>query len=209
MQHPAPTLFCTCQRDEAGLVVEAPYAEAVLNGKNITADPPRTGLWALLYAQVRQADGKDWRNVLLDDRELALRPRLHGRVFGAAGKLLHVDAFQNVDAPARGATRWTQEEIATLLRELGLPPDAPISVLCVEMMPTLETLRVSGPPDARDGRAHSDLIAAAYAQRSGTGPGAAAPTADRPRPLSDGLGNYRILRTSPLTAVPEVCCPNC
>ena len=208
VQHPAPTLFCTCQRDETGLVVEAPFAEAVLNGKNITQDPPRTGLWALLYAQVRQADGKDWRNVLLDDRELALRRRLRGRVVDAAGKLLHAEAFQNVDAPARGTTRWTQDEIAILLRDLGLPPDAPLSVLCVEMMPTLEALRVHAAPGARDGRAHSDLVAAAYADRSGTGPRAAAPE-DRPRPLSAGLGHHRILRTSPLTAVPEVCCPNC
>jgi hypothetical protein len=206
VQHPAPTLFCTCQRDEAGVVVEAPYAEAVLNGKNITADPPRTGLWALLYAQVRQADGKDWRNVLLDDRELALRPRMIGRVFDAKGRLLHADAFQNADAPARGAARWKQEEIAALLRELGLPQDAPISVLCVEMMPTLESLRVPAGPATH---AHSDLAGAVLAERSGASPGAARPGTDQPRPLSDGLGHYRILRTSPLTAVPEVCCPTC
>jgi len=207
VQHPAPTLFCTCQRDADELLVEAPFAEAVLNGKNITADPPRTELWALLYAQVRQADGKDWRNVLLDDRELALVPRVRGRVFDVTGKLLYLGAFQNLDAPSRGATRWTQEEIATLLRELGLPQDAPVSVLCVEMMPTLEALRVRG---AADGvRTRSDLIAAVHAERSGTSPGTAAYGADHPRPLSDALGNYRILRTSPLTAVPEVCCPTC
>lgn len=206
VQHPAPTLFCTCLRDEAGLVVEAPFAEAVLNGKNITADPPRTGLWALLYAQVRQADGKDWRNVLLDDRELVLRPRVRGRVFDAAGKLLHIDAFQNLDAPAQGVTRWTQEEIAALLRELGLPPDAPISVLCVEMMPTLAALRVREAPDART---HSDLVAAVHTERSGGSSGAAASRGDHPSPLSDGLGHFRILRTSPLTPVPAVCCPTC
>ncbi|MCC6289671.1 MAG: hypothetical protein IT249_17470 [Chitinophagaceae bacterium] len=27
--------------------------------------------------------------------------------------------------------------------------------------------------------------------------------------LNDELGNYRILRTSPLTEVPFVCCPTC
>jgi len=40
VQHPAPALFCTCQRNQTELVVEAPYALAVLNGRNITADPP-------------------------------------------------------------------------------------------------------------------------------------------------------------------------
>ena len=52
------------------LYVSAPYAQAVFNGKNVTADPPRTELWCLLYAQVRQADNRDSRNILLDDRPL-------------------------------------------------------------------------------------------------------------------------------------------
>ncbi|MFY9825685.1 MAG: hypothetical protein WAM82_30200 [Thermoanaerobaculia bacterium] len=207
VQHPAPTLFCTCLRDESGLVVEAPFAKAVLNGKNITADPPRTELWALLYAQVRQADGKDWRNVLLDDRRLDRVPRLRGRLSDATGKLLHVGGFQNRDAPAHGVTRWRQAEIAALLRDLGLPQDAPTSVLCVEMMPTLEALRVKDQP----GQTHaaSDLVSAVHAERWGASAAAASSESSDVRPLSDALGNYRILRTSPLTAVPEVCCPTC
>jgi hypothetical protein len=209
VQHPAPTLFCTCQRDENALLVEAPFAEAVLNGKNVTADPPRTEIWALLYTQVRQADGKDWRNVLLDDRELRLRPRLRGRLVDADTRLaLLPGAFQNSDATARGATRWSQDEIAALLRELGLPQDAPLSVLCVEMMPTLAALRVRDPHDAQ--RANLDPAAAVHAERSGTGHDPAAPPDEgKARPLTDALGHYRILRTSPLTEVPEVCCPTC
>jgi hypothetical protein len=39
VQHPAPTLFCTCDRTPDALVVGAPFAMAVLNGKNITHDP--------------------------------------------------------------------------------------------------------------------------------------------------------------------------
>ena len=70
VQHPAPTLFCTCNRNEKELVVEAPYAQVVLGAKNITAEPPRTEIWALLYAQVRQADGKEYTVKLesLDDQ---------------------------------------------------------------------------------------------------------------------------------------------
>ena len=75
VQHPAPTLFCTRHRDEVELLVHAPHAMAVLNGENITADPPRTEIWALLYAQVKQADGKDHRNILLDERKLRLIPK--------------------------------------------------------------------------------------------------------------------------------------
>jgi hypothetical protein len=39
----------------------------------VTAAPPRTELWGLLYAQVTQADDKDFRNILLDDRQLDWR----------------------------------------------------------------------------------------------------------------------------------------
>ena len=45
----------------------------MFNGKNVTADPPRTELWCLLYAQVRQADNRDLRNILLDDSPLDWR----------------------------------------------------------------------------------------------------------------------------------------
>jgi hypothetical protein len=51
-------------RDENNLWVTAPYAVAVHAGNNVTANP----LWVLLYAQVKQADNKDFRNILLDDR---------------------------------------------------------------------------------------------------------------------------------------------
>jgi hypothetical protein len=73
IQHPAPTLTCMANRDEDKLWVTAPYAVAVHAGRNVTANPPRTELWALLYAQVKQADNKDFRNILLDDRQLDWR----------------------------------------------------------------------------------------------------------------------------------------
>ena len=73
IQHPAPTLTCTVTRDENKLSVSAPYAVAVFDGSNVTADPPRTQLWCLLYAQARQADNLDWRNILLDDKQLDWR----------------------------------------------------------------------------------------------------------------------------------------
>ncbi|MEL6923734.1 MAG: hypothetical protein AAFO94_06765, partial [Bacteroidota bacterium] len=73
MQHPAPTLTCMPNRDKDKLWVTAPYAVAVHDGKNVTAQPPRTQLWALLYAQVQQADKRDFRNILIDDRQLDWR----------------------------------------------------------------------------------------------------------------------------------------
>ena len=204
-QHPAPTLFCTCQRNEQEVLVEAPFALAVLNGKNITADPPRTEIWALLYAQVRQADGKDYRNILLDDRELRLVPRARGRFTDPLGNVLV--GFQNQDAPARGVLKWPQSQIAEMLRDLGLPQDSALSVLCVELLPTLAALRrqTAGTVNMAGG----ELATGVRFERSGIGSTAVAVVNEGVRPLSDALGHYRILRTSPLTPVPEVCCPTC
>ena len=201
VQHPAPTLFCTCQRDERELVVEAPYAQAVLGGKNLTADPPRTELWALLYAQVRQADGKDHRNVLLDDQALHVLPRARRQLLDPSGQVSM--AFQNRGAVARGATRWTQDQIARALRELGLPADSSLSVLCVEMMPSLAALR--GRPAMARSDASTDLAARVHAERAGRSTPPDTAPEEEVRPLSDCLGHYRILRTSPLTPAPRVC----
>jgi hypothetical protein len=179
VQHPAPTLFCTATRDQQVLLVEAPYALAVFDGKNITANPPRTQIWALLYAQVRQADDKDWRNVLLDDRMLRVRPRGRASELYSAKYFSPGPGFANRDAAEVGITGWENAEIAGMLRALGLPGDSNLSLLCVEMMPTMSALTGK--------------------QNGGTSV----------RPLSQGLGHFRILRTSPLTEVPEVCCADC
>jgi hypothetical protein len=206
VQHPAPTLFCTVQRTVDELTVEGPFATAVYHGKNITADPPRTQLWALLYAQVRQADGADWRNILLDDRQLRLRRRLRAP---QRGDVLTLSAFsgpfENRDARARGATAWRQAEIEQLLAGLGLPVDAPLSVLAVEMMPTLAALRVRPTSQYAESPGRVDLADAAMAARSGGATTMTDPYEAQPRPLSDELGHHRILRTSPLVQSPPVC----
>ncbi len=206
VQHPAPTLFCTVQRTIDELTVEAPFAKAVLRGKNITADPPRTQLWALLYAQVRQADGADWRNILLDDRRLHVQRRLRAQL---PNDLHNVAAssgpFQNRDAPARAETAWKQDEIEQFLLMLGLPVDAPVSVLCVEMMPTLAALRTH-PSSSRDSASdQTNFTNAVIAERSGGTQTIAASDYAESRPLSDELGHHRILRTSPLVAAPPIC----
>ena len=47
-QDPAPAFTCSVGHDTQILYVSAPYASVVFNGKDVTADPPRTELWALL-----------------------------------------------------------------------------------------------------------------------------------------------------------------
>jgi len=222
MQHPLPQLFCVAERNEKYIDVTAPYAQAVFDGRNITANPVRTQLWALLYAQVRMADNSDARNVLLDDRILILQRNEPTNVGGA-------NFFNfNSDATPHGHTRWTNKEVEQMLAIYGLPLDSPLSVLCVEMMPGYDKFlvrqtdytRYHGVQDnfAVNRHQSADLKAMEYTrfvnenavwqeqthefyERSD-----AYRAAKIPSPLSDQLGNHRILRTSTLVPVPAVCC---
>ena len=201
IQHPAPTLFCTVTRNEKLIEVSAPHAMAVLNGQNITARPPKTEIWALLYAQVIQADGLSYRNILLGEKMLIT---------------LNIDQNEkfriNRDAVVYSAMNWSNKEVEKVLALMGLPIDSPLSVLCVEMMPKPETyLTIADELNASVASANPNAAKAAMLQKS---PGTKLmDTADNPyvydpgnSPLGKSLGQYRILRTSPLTKVPYVCC---
>ena len=152
IQHPAPTLTCMVNRDEEKLYVTAPYAVAVHAGRNVTADPPRTEIWALLYAQVKQADNKEFRNILLDDRVLAANLRvehdpaiLRSKEYTAAERhtlnravartiadrfdstiaemvRLADETTVNEDATKFGTTIWSNADVARLLGQFGLLP---------------------------------------------------------------------------------------
>ena len=239
IQFPPPQLFCVPNRNEKYITVTAPYAQTVFDGRNITANPPRTELWALLYAQVRMADDSDTRNILISDRKLRLMPQ----------KLSKGETPINSDATPQGITGWQNKEVEEMLGLYGLPSDSSLSVLCVEMMPgydnflidrqrgqSLRSLAFSNadnPAFIRSGSTSSlvephvfrnymkvasegmqqvkqqieansqkeaspanDVFAASFAIYDDSGP----------RPLTSDLGTSRILRTSTLIAVPEVCC---
>ena len=248
IQHPAPTLTCMPNRDESKLWVTAPYAVAVHNGKNVTADPPRTQLWALLYAQVKQADNRDFRNILLDDRQLDWRVQIETeREFNVLERytddelqvltsiaannfkyevnaanvknfLKLVDfTTKNKDAKKFGTTVWSNSEVTQLLASLGLPKDSPLSIVVVEVLPQVTNIfnhisRLDKPATAQ---ATQTLVAQEnVAQFNKIVENASTATAqiatlNTPSPLSDELGHHRILRVSPLTAVPDVCCVDC
>ncbi len=186
VQHPAPPLACLVDRNPEGLRVSAAYAQGVFGGKNVTASPPKTELWAMLYAQVMQADGRSPRNLLLAEAKL-VRLQRHARPVGeflAKRADLPLKAFNglevSVDAPATAIAHWSDKDIVALLAQFKLAADTPLSALAVEMMPRYDQFILRGPaPDTSV------------------------------RPLSRDLGQYRILRSSPLTAVPEICCVSC
>jgi hypothetical protein len=267
-------------RDEEKIVVSAPYAVAVFKGKNVTADPPRTQLWALLYAQVRQADNRDNRNILLDNKQLDWRVQIERdpavnwflkynekeRVtlkylsinnwkdeldYGNFKHLLKLTSVENAnrDAAKYGTTVWSNNEVNQLLDAYALPGDSPLSVLVVEFLPGITNIRdhvsAAGQRDMRAFlyKVHEELfgpMTSPYGPYGATGalgislrslleserkilPASAFDTASMyippdqpdpaiprgPNPVDEGLGEQRILRTSPLTEVPFVCCTNC
>jgi len=246
IQHPAPTLTCTVNRDENKLWVSAPYAVAVSNGKNVTADPPRTQLWCLLYAQARQADNLDSRNILLDDKQLDWRLEIEDvpdrnrflayddrqrrtlrdltiRNFkddlsyakGAGIYKLAKAAAANKDATRRGTVAWSNSEVSQLLALLGLPEDSALSVLVVEFLPVITNIYDA--VSDLDKRGVNDNLRGAASHPDVPAPGVASERmqqlqmqrdVESPSPASEELGQRRILRTSPLTEVPFVCCPS-
>ena len=284
IQHPAPTLTCTVDRDDEKIYVSAPYAVAVFKGKNVTADPPRTQLWALLYAQVRQADNRDYRNILLDNKQLDWRVQIerdpnvnwflkYNERERLTLKYLNINNWKdeldyanqkhllkltetersNRDAAKYGTGVWSNNEVSQLLDAFALPGDSPLSVLVVEFLPGItnigEHVSVAGRRDMRDflAKVHEELFgpiaygpygatsvlgislrsflesegkglpvsaldtASVYATRGDVAEQAGFdPAVPRsPSPVDEALGERRILRTSPLTEVPFVCCTNC
>jgi hypothetical protein len=218
----------------------------VHNGKNVTADPPRTEIWALLYSQVKQADNKEYRNILLDDRVLAANMRVeHDKTVSwkakytqeerwllqrasarnfkdDIGQALSGPAFKladrataNKDATKYGTAIWLDGEVIQLLHQYGLPANSPLSVLCVEILPHITNVydHVSSlhREDVRN-KMRAMVGGSQFPAEQDMKRGLAFKTMamqsvsfNEPRPLKDQLGQYRILRTSPLMKVPFVC----
>ncbi|MES2647444.1 MAG: hypothetical protein V4717_11245 [Bacteroidota bacterium] len=231
LQHPAPTLTCTVDRDDQRVKVSAPYAQAVANGKNVTSNPPRTSIWCLLYAQVKQADGLDHRNILLDQRKLEQKPLRPLKKIISDKEIM----FSTVDinqmqfqqstsmykalykeATRYGESEWSNDDISEMLYLYGLSGDAPLSVLCVEVFGTITNIAEH---ISDFNSVHRDIIqdmsnqygklGAIEANRMKKDYKVAKNREDNSQPLSDELGFHRILRTSPLAEVPFVCCADC
>jgi hypothetical protein len=120
VQHTAPQLRCAVTRTKSRLEVSASFANPVRDGRSVRPFIPATGLWALLYAQVYQADAADRRNILLDAR--MLRPQRPS----SSGAAIPTDTATAV---------WGEAQIASTLAQLTLGPDTPLSCLAIETLP--------------------------------------------------------------------------
>ena len=179
IQHPPPHLICSVERSNAGIGVTAPYAVTVYNGNrlyNFELGDPQTRIWFMLYAQVLQADSASHRNILLDHLQgETIRRTTRGQANPNPQHGLARDPLAGILFP--------EKIIEERLALLGLPRTNPLSVLAVEVLPGPLNL----PPNLKD-FAGKDVAAN-----------------DQEDPVGTNLGLRRILRTSPLTAVPAIC----
>jgi hypothetical protein len=204
IQHPAPTLTCMANRDDDKLWVTAPQ------------------LWALLYAQVKQADGKDYRNILLDDRPLDWRVQVE------TDKAVNlVDKYTDQQLQVLGSVAFrtfkyelnavSQASVLKLVDFTTKNKDARkyatavwtqheveqlLANLGLPVGSSLSVLVVETLPQITNIFEHVSRIdqpARALALQ--------AQAVRTPSPVSDELGHHRLLRTSPLTPVPAVCPP--
>jgi hypothetical protein len=179
VQHPAPPLKCLVDRTPKEITVTAQYATSLFNGKDVTSKPPKTEIWCMLYAQLRQADGKGNRNILLTETRLDyVDPKKVPHLIDKKWTKLMVanSLMVNLDAPAAATQKWPETQIQNMLKQFSLSPDTRLSVLAVEMMPRYDQFILFGDPPNQS-----------------------------VRPLSRDLGQYRILRTSRLVSAPAVC----
>ena len=187
----------------------------------------------MVYAQVFQADGRDHRNILLGEIEMKVGVRVNtdpkrlkkineltqqvyfkstvgeyttGSVTLNQANLQLGNLVANIKDEQPVATAVaTSEDIAEKLISLGLPEDSPLSVLVVEVFGNITNIHdhLSEYRNAA-GNAFSERMAEGLKAKK-----AEVNLMSDIRPLSKGLGHFRILRTSPLTKVPFVCCPTC
>ncbi len=122
VQHPPPPLVCQAARTGETILVRAPFATPVYQGRNVRPAFPKTELWAVLYARVRQADGVSWRNLVLTRVELV----------PAQLNFAHI-ALDAHAAVLFGDGEFELRAVHGLLRRVGLPDDAPLTALAVEL----------------------------------------------------------------------------
>jgi hypothetical protein len=119
VQHPSPPLVCSSARTQFAIRIRAPYATAVHNGRNVRRRFPRTSMWAVLYARVQQTDAASWRNLLL--ARTMMSPRQDLMEFEGDARTLFAEGLFEI------------VEVQSLLRQMGLPDDTPLTTLAVEL----------------------------------------------------------------------------
>ena len=147
--HPCPPLTANVERINAVptgggakqpcIVCSADLAQTVLDGRSLTDKrQPQTQIWFLLYAQLRRADGKAYRNLLLDKQQGA---QIVATSLSGAPLQQTAGIAQQQSIPVTAA--FSQSAVNTILSQLLLPANTPLSVLAVELF-NREDLVITG-----------------------------------------------------------------
>jgi len=148
VQHPAPSMMLSTVRDRDKVLLTTRHAQSFFQGKNVTPAKPRTDIYACLYAQVLQADGIHYRNILID-KLLLLKPSFTTDMNEIEGynkrKKDREDTskpFTPPEAPVllpgtppQAVGFWNMKSIREKLRYLGINENSSLSVLSIELMP--------------------------------------------------------------------------
>mgnify|MGYP000461711323 CR=1 FL=1 len=179
VQHPCAPLSCKMLRVKKGILASSSYATAFKQGANLQSIPPNTQIWFILYAQVNQADGSTMRNIELDKRA--------GRV------LLRKDAMimnRRIGVTLRDFGTFS----SVLRRQATQNLQAPLQGHTFwQQNEVVDMLRDAGLPDDTP----LSILGVELLPE---------PNGGFTDPLGADVGQVRILRTSALYPVDNLCC---
>jgi hypothetical protein len=180
VQHPCAPLRCNIFRVKNGILASSAYAQAYNQGTNLQSIPPNTQIWFVLYAQVRQADGSTMRNIELDKKEGSIIGR---RQAGALKKLAGLNLSY-----VEGSTSFKIDRQAT--QNLQAPLQGHTLWQQSEVVALLQDMGL--PEDTRLSILGVELLPE--------------PNGSFDDPLGGNVGQVRVLRTSALYPVINLCC---
>lgn len=180
VQHPCAPLRCNIFRVKNGILASSAYAQAYHQGTNLQSIPPNTQIWFVLYAQIRQADGSTMRNIELDKKEGGIIGR---RQAGALKKMAGLNLFDVESSFSFAITKQATQNLQAPLQGHTLWQQNEVIALLQDMgFPEDTPLSILG----------VELLPE--------------PNGSFNDPLGGNLGQVRILRTSPLYPVSDLCC---
>ncbi|MFM6440340.1 MAG: hypothetical protein ACKPGW_36535 [Microcystis panniformis] len=179
VQHPSAPLRCNVFRVKSGILASSTYAQAFHQGANLQSIPPNTQIWFVLYAQVNQADGSTMRNVELDKRIGRILSRKDAKVIKNRAGVDLLNLSSVVYATDRQATQNLQVSIQG---HTFWPQNEVVALLRDFGLPEETPLSILG----------AELLPE--------------PNGSFNDPLGANVGQVRILRTSALYPVDNLCC---
>jgi len=148
VQHPAPPMLLSTVRDRGKILVSTRHAQSFFNGSNVTPAVPRTDIYGCLYAQVLQADGIHYRNILIE-RIILLKPSFTVNIAKINAYNKRKKEQEDVSkpftppeppvllpgTPPYAVGFWNLKNVQEKLRYLGIDENTSLSVLSIELMP--------------------------------------------------------------------------